>query len=418
VFDRLPSRLLCLALLSILHAGAAHADRKDYRFRIEVQQSLQRMDFVAHNDGPATITAQATLHGDNMESDTASLSTVVVRPFKSEPIGSAHRVDLGRPAKAQVVSTFTWGDVRAVHAPDARYRLPYEEGSTFPISQAYGARLTTHNDPASEHAVDFALPEGTPIVAARDGLIVDITLSNSRGGLDPSLKSKANVVEILHADGTVANYAHLSQRSAPIKVGDRVRAGTLIGYSGDTGYSSGPHLHFAVSRPQIGTDGRLHQVALPVVFYAGVPAVEFSPQRGMEVRAKYAAREAITPAAVATPPVVAQRDEPAPTIEAASPAEIVKTPAPAPMVAADAAPIRQMPPLETAATVAPQFEAAPAPALSSPQSAPAPAVGRTGEAEPAPGVSPIDAGLAFLISVLGLLCLLAPKGVHRASTAD
>ena len=57
---------------------------------------------------------------------------------------------------------------------------------------------------------------------------------------------RANNIRIVHSDGTMAVYAHLELESAHVQVGDRVRAGQLLALSGDTGYTSGPHLHFCV----------------------------------------------------------------------------------------------------------------------------------------------------------------------------
>ena len=82
--------------------------------------------------------------------------------------------------------------------------------------------------------VDFAFPMGTPIGAAQDGKIDQSYFNSSYGNM---IREKFN-------NGKYAIYAHQSKRVA--KVGDKVKVGDLLGYSGSTGHSTGPHLHFEV----------------------------------------------------------------------------------------------------------------------------------------------------------------------------
>jgi hypothetical protein len=100
---------------------------------------------------------------------------------------------------------------------------------------------------AGRFAFDFAMPVGTPVLAAREGTVVRVSDGFTEAGLDPSFGVKANKVMILHADGTFADYAHL-RVGAIVKPGQQVKQGEVIGYSGHTGFSAGPHLHFAVLR--------------------------------------------------------------------------------------------------------------------------------------------------------------------------
>jgi murein DD-endopeptidase MepM/ murein hydrolase activator NlpD len=154
------------------------------------------------------------------------------------------------------------------------------------VSQAHGGRLTSHNNRENLYAVDFAMPIGSPVVAARGGIVIDVTLRHREGGFSTSYIDKANTVAIVHDDGTVAEYAHLSPGPELIKLGQRVHAGDLLGHSGNTGYSSGPHLHFIVSRPTV-TDGKVTRVSVPVLFYAGDPAARFNAQAGRTLTASY-----------------------------------------------------------------------------------------------------------------------------------
>jgi murein DD-endopeptidase MepM/ murein hydrolase activator NlpD len=117
-----------------------------------------------------------------------------------------------------------------------------------PMSQAYNG--TTHRGRMS-YAVDLAAGIGTPVFAMRSGTVVGIEdrFPDTGGGRENI--SKFNYVWIEHDGGYRSAYLHLKQGftgSINIKVGDRVRGGQLIGFSGNSGWSSGPHLHVEVHR--------------------------------------------------------------------------------------------------------------------------------------------------------------------------
>lgn len=153
------------------------------------------------------------------------------------------------------------GDPNARHQPSEAYRVPFAIASSYPVSQAY-PQVATHTKADSYYAVDVVMPIGTDIVAARDGIVFDVASSNFRAGLDPQRDGPAaNVIRILHDDGTYALYAHLNTNTIRVKPGDRVERGEYIADSGNTGFSSGPHLHFAVMR-NVG----LRIESLPFVF--------------------------------------------------------------------------------------------------------------------------------------------------------
>src|SRR5690606_32818975 len=93
----------------------------------------------------------------------------------------------------------------------------------------------------------FAAPEGTPVLAAREGVVMQVESNFDRAGLDrEKYGGRANFVRVVHDDGTMALYAHLKPEGVLARVGQRVRAGQQIGMSGNTGFTTGPHLHFVV----------------------------------------------------------------------------------------------------------------------------------------------------------------------------
>jgi murein DD-endopeptidase MepM/ murein hydrolase activator NlpD len=129
------------------------------------------------------------------------------------------------------------------------------------------------------------MPAGTPVVAARDGIVIEAEFANRAGGRDRRLLARANVVRILHADGSIASYAHLAHSArAPVAVGEKLQAGTVIGAVGATGYSAGPHLHFAVQKV-VGNGSGFATVSLPVRFLLGNPPRAASVAYRQQLRA-------------------------------------------------------------------------------------------------------------------------------------
>ncbi|NUU33624.1 peptidoglycan DD-metalloendopeptidase family protein [Pseudomonas sp. C2B4] len=123
-----------------------------------------------------------------------------------------------------------------------RYPLPWR-GGPFRLSQGANGQYS-HYGPKNRYAMDIAMPEGTPIIAARGGVVVKTENGQTGRGNDPS----GNFVRVLHDDGTMGVYLHLKKGSVSVREGQRVAVGSALALSGNTGNSSGPHLHFAVQR--------------------------------------------------------------------------------------------------------------------------------------------------------------------------
>lgn len=157
---------------------------------------------------------------------------------------------------------FVLGDPDAEHtAPEPGYRLPFAPAKSYRVTQTY-PDSKTHRTPDSLYAIDLAMPEGSGVYTARAGIVVEVAHQNFTGGTDlEKFGTKANRVRVLHDDGTFSVYGHLSWDSIRVRPGDQVVRGQYIANSGDTGYSSGPHLHFAVLR-----NAGLHLESVPVQF--------------------------------------------------------------------------------------------------------------------------------------------------------
>lgn len=98
-----------------------------------------------------------------------------------------------------------------------------------------------------KHSIDWPCPEGTEIRAAHAGVVVFVYDDSNEGGeKDEKYWYSGNRIVIEHENGEYSAYEHLRYQGAVVKVSEQVSRGQLIGYSGNTGYSDGPHLHFEV----------------------------------------------------------------------------------------------------------------------------------------------------------------------------
>ena len=123
------------------------------------------------------------------------------------------------------------------------YDLPFKPGLSYKVVQGYGG-MFSHKNIA---ALDFSMPEGTPVYAARGGTIYAFKDDSNEGGPFSKYGKKANYIMIKHLDGSIGCYWHLQKNGVVAKKGI-VRKGQLIGYSGSTGFVLRPHLHFSVKR--------------------------------------------------------------------------------------------------------------------------------------------------------------------------
>lgn len=122
------------------------------------------------------------------------------------------------------------------------YYLPFAKGSKFLLIQAYNSKMSH----TKELSLDFKMNPGSKICAAREGIIIATKEDSDVGGLNSGYLNEGNHIIIRHDDGSAAMYWHLQKDGVLVNTGDTVTKGQLIGYSGNTGYSAFPHLHFQV----------------------------------------------------------------------------------------------------------------------------------------------------------------------------
>jgi len=138
------------------------------------------------------------------------------------------------------------------------YRQPFS--GEYPITQKYGEIIpgvTVNNRPHT--GIDYGCPKGTPILASNDGEVMAAGWDLTGYGFRVILK---------HPDGRATLYGHLD--SIGVNVGDKVKQGQEIGISGDTGYATGPHLHFEARTRWNDHTSHFDPMALPLMSFADV----------------------------------------------------------------------------------------------------------------------------------------------------
>ena len=192
-----------------------------------------------------TLTLAVELDARNLEGPTKPIRRVLAGGGRQR-LASLRVSEAGDWSLAWRYS-FHPGQKRANHAPDTLYRLPYRPGETYRVIQGAEGPLS-HRGPLT-NAIDWAMPVGTPVLAARGGEVVGLRDGAGSGGPDAALSGQENFVWIRHEDGTVGHYLHLQAGSLAVTEGQKVSPGDVIARSGNSGFSTEPHLHFHVGTP-------------------------------------------------------------------------------------------------------------------------------------------------------------------------
>lgn len=212
------------------------------RHRKEVGNGYERIVFTNSASVPVSIKLSSELTNVSAEGP-----TLLCIPAKASLAGPTfRRRDAGKAWSYRFNYQYNFGDYRVTSAKQP-FELPWPSGVSYKTGQSFHGGLSHHG--SEGYAVDFPMPVGTPVHAAKPGLVVRIVEHYTEGGWRPELRDKGNQVTIAHQDGTLSRYLHLEPQGALVELGQWVNAGELIGRSGNTGYSNGPHLHFDVCRP-------------------------------------------------------------------------------------------------------------------------------------------------------------------------
>lgn len=247
----------------------------------------------ALNASPVPLTFTIEFSSRRYLIDGPSTLTMTLPAGQSYSLPVVERSGASNSGRRPYRCDWTIGNKDASHDDEYLYMLPYESGRSFRVLQGFGSRFS--HTGIEQFAVDFKMPEGTPVHAARAGVVAYTEARFSRGCWSDECAGEANYIVILHDDETTGEYYHLHQDGVLVAVGDRVEAGQKIGLSGNTGHSALPHLHFGVYR----AIDRGKEQSVPFRFLSADGIVDLPRRGGMYVAidAHRANERALDPAA-------------------------------------------------------------------------------------------------------------------------
>jgi murein DD-endopeptidase MepM/ murein hydrolase activator NlpD len=229
---------LLLALAATETKARSDAHRVEAWVRRQVPQHLEKLHLAPDLVDIDAIATRARRHVEEKGSSSG------IEHWLSEEVARAE---------------WAFAPLDATPDPAARYGLPFDPVFPRLVTQGVGGRYS--HTGREYYAFDFSMAVGTPVHAAREGVVARVVDGFTEGGPDEKLGRFANTILVLHGDGTVAVYTHLAPGGMRVAEGDRVSRGQPLAASGQTGFAGAPHLHFTVIRNTI--DGPL---SIPIRF--------------------------------------------------------------------------------------------------------------------------------------------------------
>lgn len=240
---------------------------------IDPVQTENLLSFFVENRRPVPITLTLRIDANQVHGQDRRVVTATVDGDSRENFLTLTADNPATDIRYRYRFDWTVGSLDATHDDRYVYRLPYASGSSYRVLQTYGSRFS--HTGYERYAIDFNMREGTPVYAARGGVVARLVESHDKGCWADGCSAYANFVVVLHDDGTTSEYYHLQQGGVLVEEGERVQPGQEIARSGNTGHTTMPHLHFAVYKAASWGNTQ----SIPVRFATTAGVIE-RPRRG------------------------------------------------------------------------------------------------------------------------------------------
>lgn len=223
--------------------------KAELKVKIYYEQTDNGYTIYADNTEFCPVSIKINFSTSNMNIDGGNNTIYVVDALKKKQLLTTLKVSKkGKSYKFSYKYWTNYGNHNdSTYDENYVYNLPFKTSNKFNVYQGYNGTFSHQN----ENALDFTMPVGTEFTAIRKGIVIKVIDKNNKNCGKERCKKYNNLILIYHPDGTFAEYAHLKQNGSKVKVGEKVSKGQVIGYSGNVGWSTGPHLHLVVFKQKL-----------------------------------------------------------------------------------------------------------------------------------------------------------------------
>lgn len=267
----------CIVSFSPIQAKNNSSCDKNQEVCVISQKKLSNSyHFTAINNTPHIVSIYIDIDSENMQSNKSFPIKLVLKAKSKLKVAHLRIIKTNQKSGFKISYSWMHGSYIAT-SNNFSYKFPYKLNTSHKVGQGFNTKKTHQG--LDKYAIDWNMTIGTPIHAARSGYVIDFKQDSNTGGKTKKFMDKANYIKILHRDGSIGVYAHLKYNGVMVKKGKYISQGSLIGYSGNTGFSTGPHLHFHVAKPAI-RNGKIVELTMPVKFSNCKTPKSFTPQEG------------------------------------------------------------------------------------------------------------------------------------------